>query len=120
MKMPTPQQWASELGKDRAWQSAYGFVATVVRQYTATVRKPMTSTQLVQELFPIEYARDDGAVAARRRIFKALRTLAHGVLKDHVTRGVPAMVYGHMASSYVWQTPEPAMQEATTEECDDF
>ena len=72
------------------WQVAYKAVEEKVRVFLSTVpvTEYLTTSDLVEELFPEELARGD-LIYHRRRVFKALAALATRGLSDCTTRGDP-------------------------------
>ncbi len=84
--------WAGVLAPDQDWTEAYPIVADAVRTELDTRQADDTSTkQLAEWLWPRPVVSGNGidpaAIAARRRLFKALGALAQHDLKDYATRG---------------------------------
>lgn len=105
----TPAQWAEALRPAVPWQAAYKVVAEVTRALLAA--EPggdhyLTTSDLVERLFPEHLARGEG-ITARRRMFSALAALAKHDLADCATRG-PARKMKHlgkMVHPWHWHRP---------------
>lgn len=110
-----PAMWNELLAPAVGWQDAYAHVERSAREYLATGKRDdnWTTTELVEALYPEQFARGDG-ITARARIFKALAALAPRGLADCATRG-PERRLKHsnkMVRPWLWHAPAERNAEA--------
>jgi hypothetical protein len=79
----------------------------------------VTTTQLVDALYPLQHARGDIGIAARKRLFKCAMTLAATDLSDCATKG-DKLVKGMYGSHYpwYWHAPRPRPKKVCPHWCD--
>jgi len=116
----TPQDWDAALRPEATNPECDAFVALVVRAHLAAnvmLDDIVSTTELVQQIYPIEYARaSDNGMEARHRLFKCLIRLAKGDLKDCTTRGPVQKLgkYRKPGHPILWHPPHPV---AICEKC---
>lgn len=97
------------LAPDRHWREAYAAVKKSVVQFLSEHGdKKFSAIELVEAMMPAAETRGAGANTARRRMFKALRALAHMELKEWVTKGAPRKVFGKLTAVNLWSKPAQA------------
>lgn len=99
------QFWNPLLAPEVHWRDAYPIVEAAVKALLTANPKykglELTTTELVEALYPEEEARGNGA-AARQRIFRALEALADHGLKHWHYRGPPRMTRAGQVRPRVW------------------
>lgn len=103
-------EWSTLLHPDIPWKDAYTRVEVEARSYLQQCTDPgeqITTSELVEGLFPEQFARGDG-ITARKRIFDALAALAKHQLGDCCTRGVPRKLKhrSRMVRPWLWHMPQ--------------
>ena len=108
----TPQDWNIALKPEVTNAEADVFLSTVVRanlnDLHAVRGDYLTTTGLVEYLYPLDYAvQSDEGVAARKRIFSRLMHLATHQLSDCATRGPRQRLgkYTKMGRPWQWHRP---------------
>lgn len=109
----TPIQWNAELAESVGWKEAYPHVEREAKRVLDGLPEggELTTTDLVEELYPSRFAQGEG-ILARKRIFKALRALIrHGLagyvtqLEEQVARKGP--MKGRYVRPRVWHRKKP-------------
>lgn len=109
-----PNEWNAAMN-GTPWQDAYAAVEREVK--AAFAHNPLlehdtlSTSGLVEVLYPETYARGDGALA-RRRIFKALQALATRGLSAYASQG-PSKLNRMKVSvrPWFWRQPAPVVIE---------
>jgi hypothetical protein len=111
--MKTPQEWNYELRLEVPTLEAFKLIGQVARahlEHNVTLDDMVSTTTLVEALYPLAYAKQSEAgMAARGRILKALtaRALGRYDLKDCMIRGVlqPLGIAKKMGRPCLWHAP---------------
>lgn len=108
----TPTDWSIILGPQVEWPDAYAAVEREARAWLTRQDEfsDYTTTELVEALYPEQFARGDG-IKLRKRMFKALAALALHDLADCCTKGTPRRLKHSkkMVTPWNWHSPrEPA------------
>lgn len=117
-----PQQWNDAMASTVRWQDAYATVeaqARLILQHDIRAAAPntLTTTELVEILYPPQFIKSENAKYARERIFKALRALSVRALADCATRGLPKKTkFKGTARPWLWH--EPTIRNPEAEELD--
>ncbi len=77
----TPHEWNTALRPEVPTRNAQAFIAGIVRthlEHNILLDDMVSTTTLVEALYPVAYVKSDEAKAARDRIFKALTKRALG------------------------------------------
>ena len=109
----TPQEWNTALRPEvppREAQKLIGQIARAHLEHNVLVDDMVSTTTLVEALYPLAYAKQsDVGMAARGRILKALTARALGKydLADCMTRGVlqPLGIAKKMGRPCLWHAP---------------
>lgn len=102
----TSDEWNKLLAPSVHWKDAYLSVEREARAYLTIGNKVNVSTSaLVEALYPIAEARGEAGVTARGRIFKALAALADHGLRDCNYRGEPKPMRGRTIRPNIWTEP---------------
>lgn len=102
----TSDEWNKLLAPSVHWKDAYLSVERGARAYLTIGSKVNVSTSaLVEALYPIAEARGEAGVTARGRIFKALAALADHGLRDCNYRGEPKPMRGRTIRPNIWTEP---------------
>lgn len=112
----TPFDWDKALSPSVSWQEAYATVGRMARahlEHNPMLDGDMSTADLVDALYPEEWARGEG-ITARKRIFKALAALATRGLADCCHRGPERKLRhsGKMVRPWLWHSPREANVEA--------
>lgn len=102
--------WLPYLRRECPWQSAYAVIAATARDHLdhATML-PLTTAELVEILFPLDKARGDVAIYARKRVFKGLLAMAPAgrPLEAYARRGNARRLpqVGKVVVPWQWASP---------------
>jgi hypothetical protein len=112
-----PSQWHDALAPTVPWKAAYATVseqARIILQHDVRAAAPntITTTELVDILYPPQYLKTDNGKNARTRIFKALSKLAVHDLADCATRGLPVKKKFGVVKPWLWHEPTIRNSEA--------
>lgn len=116
-----PAEWTAALAPNVEWRAAYATVAREARFFLThsplAADVPLSTTELVEHLFPEKLARGAG-IEARKRIFKGLAALATHDLADCASRGAEQRKMGKVSRPWLWHPPAERNPEAVeTKHC---
>lgn len=109
--------WLPKLAPGIHWQKAYADVEAAVKGYLEGGGDTLSTNELVEALWPEQFARGEG-ITARRRLYKALLALATHGLADYCERG-PEKKLRHgtrVIQPWVWRAPKAKPWEPTRED----
>lgn len=118
----TPQEWNTALAPSVGWQTAYAAVEVGARALLARelfTGEWLSTAELVDHLWPIEFCFGDAGFKARKRMFKALAACAPRGLADCATRG-PATKIGRtnrIGRPWRWHPPSETAPAKAPEVC---
>lgn len=110
----TPVEWEIACGREIGWRKAYAAVEEGARAYLSQLSETgyVTTTQLVEALYPIAAVRGEGTFV-RDRIFKALLANVDGkpaILPECRMRGPVKRIRGGVkAAPWLWTRPKPRL-----------
>lgn len=113
-----PGEWNAILAPSVGWKEAYAAVEREARahlQLSVLGEDTVGTTELVEQLYPEQFARGEG-ITARKRLFKALAALTTHGLSDCCTRG-PERPLKHskkMVRGWLWHAPKEREIKAWT------
>ncbi len=121
MESLIPALWNEHLGPAVPWNLAYPIVERETRavlKHDPRAGEGLTTTELVEILYPEKLAKGDG-ITARKRIFKALAALATRSLADCASRGEPRRLkhLHRTVKPWIWHLPGALNSEATVAKC---
>lgn len=101
-----PAFWNVTMAEAVPWQEAYKAVEMAARDKLAGIERTLTTNELVEELYPEQFAREAG-ITARKRIYKALAALATRGLADCASRGEPRKLRHakKLVRPWLWHAP---------------
>lgn len=84
-------EWDRLLAPEIEWQRAYRSVGSEAKRVLDALpfAATLTTAELVEALYPQQYARDKAGLDARQRIFRALAAMATRDLARYASRGEP-------------------------------
>ena len=100
--MFSPADWNKLLAPEMHWKRAYPLVERAVREFLTDRWEDMGTADLVEALYPVAQARGDAGMAARKRLIKALLTLAQHGLCDCASKGPHKHRYGKDVKPWRW------------------
>ncbi len=113
--------WVMAMHPSVPAKQAYEDIATAARKILTSAKKSISTSELVEKIFPSKEATSPVRRAARDRIFKAMQALAVHELADCAERG-PARknTYGKMIKPWLWHAPSASNGEADRLVIDDL
>lgn len=105
-----PSEWNRLLAEAVPWAEAYPAVEREARAYLVVTTDGglrCTTGELVEALYPEQFAKGDG-ITARKRIYKALAALATRGLADCCTKGEPRPLKHNkkkLVRPWLWHAP---------------
>lgn len=113
-------KWNEVLDPAVEWRVAYPMVAERVREMLDPLPpgEVMTTTDLVERLYPAALALGTDGILARRRMFKAVLAMTTRDLARYASRGPERKIRGKVSQTWVWHAPgEPNPEARETEVC---
>ncbi len=104
-----PADWDEVLAPEVHWHVAYKTVGRYVR--ALLIANPqvdgdhLTTTALVELVYPEDAAKGEAGLKARKRFFSALATLAKADLQDCCTPGPTQIRFGKSVRPKLWHAP---------------